>query len=199
MALVYLATNTANGKRYIGYATKTLRRRKSIHICASRERIPCMYISRAIKRYGAESFRFETLKDGLSKEEAESLEIELIAKLKPEYNLTSGGKGTSGLQWNARQREIIGLMHSEIVQRSVEKDRKPIICLDDVAVSVLCIAKQLSRSQSANLFYSSMEDASSRRRRDEGEHSGYRAGGFNSERWGPPVSFRDLTILADSG
>lgn len=55
------------------------------------------YFSNAIKKYGQENFLHEVLFEGLTKEEAEQKEIELIAYYKSNqreygYNITSGGE-----------------------------------------------------------------------------------------------------------
>lgn len=62
-----------------------------------------LHFWRAIQKYGWDSFSHEILKTGLSKDEAEKLEIELIAELNTTdptigYNIASGGLGGDGFK-----------------------------------------------------------------------------------------------------
>lgn len=85
--MIYLVTNTINGKRYIGKTTQTLERRWYQH-CKNAEYGHNTYLYKAIRKYGKDSFTVERLCDGLDEEE-----VKLIADVKPEYNMTSGGDG----------------------------------------------------------------------------------------------------------
>ncbi len=85
--MIYLITNTINGKRYIGKTTQPLDKRWYQH-CKNAEYGGDTYLYKAIRKYGAASFRCEYLADGLDEEE-----ILLIEQLKPEYNMTLGGDG----------------------------------------------------------------------------------------------------------
>ena len=63
---------------------------------------PCKLFYNAILKYGWDSFEHIILKDGLTKKDAQDLEIDLISKYKTQnpkfgYNLTSGGDGCSEL------------------------------------------------------------------------------------------------------
>jgi group I intron endonuclease len=93
--IVYVVTNTANGSSYVGKTCRTLSRRWAEH-CSGRtmRRYP---LGRAIKKYGKIVFSVEPLARGLDAEEASLIERQWIAILKPAYNLTAGGDGTSGL------------------------------------------------------------------------------------------------------
>jgi predicted GIY-YIG superfamily endonuclease len=97
--IIYKITNQVNGKVYIGQTVKTLKRRKEGHIRDAMLGSGCA-IHRAIRKYGIENFRFETLFHCLSKEETDQREVETIkamcAKCPAGYNLTDGGKGASG-------------------------------------------------------------------------------------------------------
>lgn len=92
MALVYSIANTTNNHRYIGYTSKTIGERMSAHFCAASCKKPKMVIGCAIKKYGKDKFRVEIIKDGLSIDEAYQLEMKLIEELKPEYNVSTGGR-----------------------------------------------------------------------------------------------------------
>lgn len=83
--IVYRTTNNLNGKTYIGcHRAKTIR--------------PSYYgsgllILRALKKYGKRNFTKEVLFIFDNEEDMFAKEIELIAKLKPDYNIASGGVG----------------------------------------------------------------------------------------------------------
>lgn len=93
---VYKITNKINGKLYIGI-TNNYKKRWANHKCCND---PNMVIAKAIKKYNIENFIFEILYQGLSIEEAEDKEIELIAKLNTlvpnGYNVSKGGHYTVG-------------------------------------------------------------------------------------------------------
>lgn len=94
-AIVYQATNTINGKRYIGYTARGLATRKYQHLWDARKG-KGRYFQRAIAKYGSENFVFEVLGDFNGDEDLAKLyEIEAIAKYRPEYNLSYGGEGGS--------------------------------------------------------------------------------------------------------
>ena len=88
--LVYKHT-APNGKSYIGQ-TNNLNRRNAIH----KSTTGCRAFSSAIKKYGWDAFTHEILAEGLTLEEANRLEQELIEShntLSPNgYNLKTGGK-----------------------------------------------------------------------------------------------------------
>ena len=94
---VYKITNKINNKLYIGI-TNDYKKRWSNHKCCSS---PNMAIAKAIKKYGVDNFIFEILFSGLSIEEAEEKEIELISSLNTlvpnGYNVEKGGRYASGL------------------------------------------------------------------------------------------------------
>lgn len=86
----YKITNLINGKKYIGITTNFKRRMRQ-HI---KGYIDCP-ISRAISKYGKDSFSYEIIAENLSIEEAEEMEIKIIKEestLCPNgYNLAKGG------------------------------------------------------------------------------------------------------------
>lgn len=96
---VYMHTNRVNGKKYIGITGN-----KPTYRWNNGEGYklqPLFY--NAIKHYGWDAFSHDILYTGLSKEEAEHLEIAMIKKYNTQnkdvgYNLASGGYVNSG--WN---------------------------------------------------------------------------------------------------
>jgi group I intron endonuclease len=85
--MIYLITNTIDGKRYIGKTTKSLEDRWYQH-CKNAEYGHNSYLYKAIRKHGAESFKVEKLCDGLDEEE-----VLMIETYSPEYNMTRGGDG----------------------------------------------------------------------------------------------------------
>ena len=88
--LIYKHT-APNGKAYIGQ-TCNLHRRNIMH----RNTSGCRAFAAAIKKYGWDSFVHEILAEGLTLEEANALEVEMIVQhntISPNgYNLKSGGE-----------------------------------------------------------------------------------------------------------
>lgn len=94
--IAYQATNTANGKRYIGITRFGLDNRERQHRGRA-DRGEGYRLHAAIRKYGHDAFVFEQLFDFDGDEDLAKLyEIEAIAKYKPEYNLTEGGDGKAG-------------------------------------------------------------------------------------------------------
>lgn len=110
MAIVYLATNLINGKRYIGITERTLSRRRSEHRCHAVSMANQGAFYRAIRKYGAEMFRYSVL---LRCDVAvlKQHEIRLIALLQPEYNSTAGGDGRLQGTMSAEGRQRIRDRH----------------------------------------------------------------------------------------
>jgi group I intron endonuclease len=91
MAYIYIITNTANGKFYIGKA-KNLNRRWNGHkrTVQNKEYRHPLYDS--MRKYGTDKFTFEVL-EKCNYTDLDNRERYWIAKLKPVYNLTEGGEG----------------------------------------------------------------------------------------------------------
>lgn len=76
--------------------------------------------SRALKKYGWDNFQHVILTDGLTKEEACNIEVELIAYYKAKgisYNITNGGEGRSGKH---SKEQIKHRVESRIANNSVD-------------------------------------------------------------------------------
>ena len=89
---VYMHENRVNGKKYIGITSLKPTNRWANG--RGYQRCPLFYA--AIEKYGWDAFRHDILFTGLTQEEAERLEVDLIAKYQtqdPEkgYNLAAGG------------------------------------------------------------------------------------------------------------
>jgi group I intron endonuclease len=90
---VYCATNSVNGKRYIGVTVDLgNRKREHFHRAMSSKRSQTKFTA-AIKKYGKDAFEFAVLSTWDTREGALMEEIRLIAEEHPEYNITAGGDG----------------------------------------------------------------------------------------------------------
>lgn len=122
---VYKHTNISNGKVYIGITSQQPEKRwKNGYGYEGNE-----YFYRAIQKYGWDGFEHEIISDGLTKEQACSIEIELIEvydSTNPEkgYNFSSGGDcGNAGCSRS-----------EEWVEKMKESLRKPVICVESSIV-----------------------------------------------------------------
>lgn len=111
--IIYVITNTLNGKKYVGKTTKNLEHRWKEHLTTARSR-RSYPLYRAMRKYGTIHFTCEVLATGLDEEEINALEVEWIAKLKTferglGYNLTKGGDGMSGFSHSGATREKISI------------------------------------------------------------------------------------------
>jgi len=106
----YFITNKLNGKAYVGKYTGTPAARWSNHRwCPSvLAKAKPTVIQLAIKKYGAENFRFEVLTTGLEEQEAWDHELDMIDVLNTMtpygYNTARGGGGASGFVFSAESR-----------------------------------------------------------------------------------------------
>ncbi len=91
MALVYLATNRVNGKQYVGFTGQTLRQRMKAHKAQAKKGAGCRVFGAAIRKHGWDVFEWEVLFESAWNEALEA-ERYFIWRLRPAYNLTSGGE-----------------------------------------------------------------------------------------------------------
>lgn len=157
MAIIYLATNKINGKRYIGVSTRqTMRLRiyqhKSDAICRHRK----SRFHDAIRKYGFENFEWMEIFQCDDPREALAMEIFLISSERPEYNISAGGEGrTAPLSESAKKKLIgnknaignksrLGGCNSAEARKKISDNhkasayikRQPVICLDTGVVYV---------------------------------------------------------------
>lgn len=95
MAIVYMATNTVNGKRYIGCTRQTMKARRSGHESDAFTNMVKTRFANALRKYGRSAFEWTIMAEYPSLKEAFAGEVATIAAHKPEYNLTAGGEGPS--------------------------------------------------------------------------------------------------------
>ena len=93
--IIYCATNLINGKKYIGQTTKTLEKRKKLHLKDAKRLT--FYFHNAIMKYGKENFVWEQIDQIYTKEELGPREmywIKFYDTINTGYNMTLGGEGT---------------------------------------------------------------------------------------------------------
>jgi len=108
---IYKITNKINNKFYVG-VTKS-KYRFSSHISIAMNTNQNRPLQNAIRKYGRDNFIFEVIETGNDYEYGYKIrEPYFIKKLKPQYNLTSGGDGIRNFK-----------MPRHIVERVAEKNR----------------------------------------------------------------------------
>ena len=110
--IIYLVTNLINQMKYVGQTTRTLKQRKSSHLSSSKKG-STYYLHRAIRKYGAENFKWEVIHNATSEEELNEKETYFIKEYNTNsqvgYNLTEGGRG------------IRGWKHSELTKEKIKQ------------------------------------------------------------------------------
>jgi len=98
--------------KYLGQTTRTLKQRKSSHLSSSKKG-STYYLHRAIRKYGAENFKWEVIYNASSEEELNEKETFFIKEYNTNsqdgYNLTEGGRG------------IRGWKHSELTKEKIKQ------------------------------------------------------------------------------
>lgn len=123
---VYCHTNKINGKRYIGQTClqPENRWRKGEGYKG------CIRFYNAIQLYGWDNFTHEILATGLSKEEADTMEIQLIAEYKTQnslfgYNIAAGGASAMTEETKRKISESHkGKRHTEESKKKMSKSKK---------------------------------------------------------------------------
>jgi group I intron endonuclease len=112
--VVYLVTNKATGKQYVGQTVKHPKKRWWEHLYWGTCKNPKSrfgYLHKAIQKYKPEAFVLEVLHQCSSKEEMDFVETFYISLLNTKapagYNLTDGGEGTHGRVCSEETREKI--------------------------------------------------------------------------------------------
>jgi group I intron endonuclease len=110
---VYLITNTANNKKYVGITKKDIRERFKEHTKRG------FALTEAIQKYGETNFTIEVIEEVNTPEEAYELEIsyikEINSKVPNGYNITDGGDGIFGWEvteeYKQKCSEIVKELH----------------------------------------------------------------------------------------
>lgn len=96
-SIVYVATNKANGKRYVGVCIN-FSKRITTHVWLSLKGGSQTTFHRAIRKYGRENFEFRIHSEYDDYQSGLDGEVALISELSPEYNMTKGGDGAVGFR-----------------------------------------------------------------------------------------------------
>lgn len=111
---IYLVTNRANGKKYVGKTIFCIQKRWVAHCrqAMSGKRLHALH--RAIRKHGPSSFVLEILQHCQSEAELNEAEILWIARLNTKggrvgYNMTSGGEGLRGFVISSKTRKLQSL------------------------------------------------------------------------------------------
>lgn len=135
--IIYKATNTVNGKVYIGQTIVGLRKRRLSHINDSIANRDNIYFHNSIRKYGPEKFIWEELEADLPWEELDDMEYHYIkqysSKYPNGYNLTEGGGGMKGYVITESHRKNLseshkGYVHTEEQRRKISESLKGRIC-----------------------------------------------------------------------
>lgn len=95
---IYLISNDVNDKVYVGQTTQTLNKRFNGHCCYSKsDRGVNMYIKRAIRKYGRDSFHITLIEECPISllDERERYWISFYDSYNNGYNLTKGGQDSN--------------------------------------------------------------------------------------------------------
>lgn len=121
--IIYMATNTVNGKRYIGATRKGIEVRSQRHFKDARRKgrtRDCPRFYEAIRKYGDDAFKWSVIATLSTAEEMFKEEERLIALMTPEYNIASGG-----LIFTSKEKQ------AQFAKTTAQRKSKPVICLND--------------------------------------------------------------------
>lgn len=143
---LYIATNTVNGKRYIGATCKSMAQRRREHEWAAETGRPrCRKFGSALRKHGYDAFVWQVIATYSSHQELMDAERAIISAIKPEYNITAGGRGIIGVprtpEWRAK---ISAAQKGKIVPPHIiekmrqarllsKSGRRAVVCLNDGA------------------------------------------------------------------
>lgn len=120
---VYIITNKANGKQYVGIS-KNLTSRWNTHISANGS-APALHA--AIKKYGKDEFVFSHICDAFDLDSARDIECMLIVQHNTKspngYNLTDGGEGVVGRPMTDQDKEVRRQASTAYVQLLTPEER----------------------------------------------------------------------------
>ena len=134
-AVLYIVTNSVNGKRYVGVTSRDVRRRFSEHLSAAKAGTNNGAFHRAIRKYGGVVFSMKIVNEFFDDKDAKAAEIAYIAECAPEYNSTAGGDGRLGVPMSSAAKVMLkavhagnkyrtGMMHSEETRRWLSENAK---------------------------------------------------------------------------
>jgi group I intron endonuclease len=147
--IIYKATNTVNGKVYIGQTVRTLEVRKYAHEYSARNGSDA-HFHRAIRKYGTDAFKWEIIDTATTKDELDEKEKYWIAHydaVNNGYNMTEGGEGTLG--W--KPSEEIRRKWSKTRKGKFEGEKHPQAVLTEKDVEFIFLS-ELPNNELAKMF-----------------------------------------------
>lgn len=125
--LIYVATNSINGKQYVGLTTRTIENRIRGHL-NDMIRFPNIKFYRAMRKYGYENFNFEIIEDDITDlktlKEAEVYWIDFLDTYYNGYNSTFGGDDSPMWHSKARLKVSMAQKGRKITEETKIKLRK---------------------------------------------------------------------------
>ena len=155
MFTVYCHINKINGKKYVGITKQN----PEIRWHGGNGYNNSEYFWRAIKKYGWRNFEHKILYKNLTKEEAEKIEIQLIAEWETTnrakgYNIANGGKHVGCVSEETKKKISKGhkgiateLHRTEETKRKISKGLKGIKRSDETKKKMSDFAKSRSMSE----------------------------------------------------
>lgn len=133
--IIYLLTNTINGKQYVGQTSCGLNRRWSQH-CWEAHRGSTKHLYKAIRKYGTDAFTVEILEQTTIDDvnARETYWIEQLKTLEHGYNLTRGGEGVRGwspseetrAKWSmCRKGRRLSVEHRDKIKEFMSSEKHP--------------------------------------------------------------------------
>lgn len=130
MGCIYSATNTINGRIYIGKTIRSMTTRRTWH-CNTALRGEGFRFHNALRRYGIEAFEWNILFTSDNYEELNATEKRFISEMQTRspngYNLTDGGDGLSGMADESKAKVIAfhtGRKRSDETKRRISESAK---------------------------------------------------------------------------
>ena len=122
--IIYSITNNVNNKVYVGKTTKTINERFDCHINTSKYGSQT-YFHKALRKYGKNNFTISIIEDSIFCETTlNEREIFWIEKLKPEYNMTLGGEGSTGRILSVESRTKMSLKAKQRIRKPHSEETK---------------------------------------------------------------------------
>lgn len=122
MFKIYIATNTTNGKHYIGFTRGSLAKRKAAHHYASKNDKVISKFYAAIRKYGFASFQWRIIYESKDKDHCLKMETHFISEydsINSGYNLRRGGFEAGVLF--AEKNGMFGKQHTKEAKAKMSK------------------------------------------------------------------------------
>ena len=124
--IIYKITNLINNKIYIGQSKYSDDRRWRAHCADGKAINPLSIMGKAIAKYGKENFKYEVIDTASSYYELNKKECRYISLLKPEYNVTKGGRNLYRTCVSADTRALISARSRELWQSKEYRKKQAI-------------------------------------------------------------------------